>query len=625
MSNQKILTLAEATSKRDFARKKNEKALQNLNEMKELSVSFEPSYPLMESALGEMQNNLNELAACLDRASQLGEEINKSKETAKWIEEYGEFLARKIKAVRSLKAAGKFKSAIEMLREIHIPAELNEFHFVSVYREVSMWLLADLYRCKAEEENKQGKMPLSNDEYDYFEKLVAVLPIGLNPASSKKSMEDYLRGLYFLRASYWLDDHYLTTEVLEAYAMRIQEHLYREYNASKLTQWRFRVLRYRFVRAYNEACKHYFDDEPEYKDALAFFHLKNVFSEDELTHKAYIESENDEAFRVAFLQSDMLRKGSNDFHEESGSISLTIASPMDIPARALAKTYVDPNLGEKRKAILLNEFSSMTFTQKIYFLEAVVKEGISEQDEDQLLSVFESNKAQRKANLEKVSTSLLAIKERLYESHVSRFDRITDSLFRSSKAIKTTIKTPINDVRTLSRLGFKDPPKGKKYVSTMVKGRSRGLFALAWIIGLIVVIGLAFGASWLIHLYCPAQYQPYAYLAPTFFVHGCILFLIVRYCDNDERGSAYARRVLGVILLLLAVLTLFYFMFPVQLNMLVNVGYTLIIGTSVMTLVTLTTLKDFRKRLGFWMYWPTMTLLVASVVFMIINMMNGLI
>ena len=66
-------------------------------------------------------------------------------------------------------------------------------------------------------------------------------------------MEDYLRGLYFLRASYWLDDHYLTTEVLEAYAMRIQEHLYREYNASKLTQWRFRVLRYRFVRAYNEA------------------------------------------------------------------------------------------------------------------------------------------------------------------------------------------------------------------------------------------------------------------------------------------------------------------------------------------------------------------------------------
>ena len=247
------------------------------------------------------------------------------------------------------------------------------------------------------------------------------------------------------------------------------------------------------------------------------------------------------------------------------------------------------------------------------------------EDEAILLDALEGNKRQRKANLEVVSSSLLTIRENVYGDHLPRIDRITDSLFRSAKAIKTAVKTPVNDVRTLSLLGFQDPPKGKKYTAPIVKGRSRFAYAIAWIIGLLIVLGLAAGAVALIYLYCPMASRPYAYLAPTFFIHGTILFLVVRHCDNDERGSAYARRVLGVVFFLLAALTLAYFMYPVQLAMFSDVGYTLIIGTAVMTLTTLTFLKDFRSKLGFWMYWPTMTLLVASVVYMIINMMNGLI
>lgn len=619
------LTIDELTVKRDSARRKLQKSQQNLAEMKEYKVTFEPSFPLMDSALGEMQTNLNELAERFERVNRLDGEIAKAKETAEWIDQYGAFLARKIQAVRSLKATQKYDDAIAMLRGLSIPSELKGFRFAATFAEVSMWLLAGLYRDKAELLNKHGKMPLDDEEYSYFEKLIAALPVGLNTEAEKRLFEDYLRGLYFLRASYWLDEHPLTADTLESFASKMQEYQYRDYNTSKLTQWRFNVLRYRFVTSYNEGCKRYFEEEPEYKDALAFFHYKGVFKESELTHKAYIESQDDDSFRVAFLQNDMLRKSPADFEEESASISLTVANPMDIPSKSLAKSFVDPNLDQKRKEILLKEIALMTFTQKVFFLEAVVKEGISEQDEDLLLSVFESNRRQRKANLEKIASSLLTIRKSLRPGNLRRFDKVTDSLFRSSKAIKTAVKTPLNDVRTLSRLGFQDPPKGRKYIAPVVKVRSKGLYAFLWIIGILLVLGLAAGASLLIYIYCPAQYRPYAYLAPTFFVHLSILFFVIANCDSDERGSAYARRVLGVIFFLLAVLTLLYFMYPVQLGVLVDVGYTLIIGTAVMTLVTLTVLKDFRKRLGFWMYWPTMTLLVASVVYMIINMMNGLI
>ena len=609
----------------EAAQKRLDEAKKELEQLDKLSVNAKPSFPLIENALMEMQINLNHVSTRLWQISQLGDQLDRGKATAKWIHEYGDYLSSKLRFVGALKHNGRFDEAITALKECKIPSELRSFRFASLFLELAPWIEINLHLDKAEAQNKASLCPLTDEEYDNCVQLIQGLKFGLHARGDKAILEDRLRGIYFLRAAYKLDHEKLTSETLETLANHVQEYQYRDYRSSALTQWRYYSLRYRLVDSYNKGCVDYFDLNPEYKDALCFFHHKSFFRNEEILHKAYLSCEDDDSFRVAFLHADLMRKNEGDFYEEAASIVSTISKDEDIPSRCIADVFADPALDDARKQTLLKEISASPFPTKVFVFDAAMSKGISESDEEMLLEALEANRGQRKADLEKVASALLNIRAAIHPSLSNRFDEVVDSLFRSSTAVKITVKTPINDVRTLSKFGFKDPPKGSKFNSRVVKARDFYAYSFRWFIAIIIALGITGAGYYFTAVYCPESFRPYVYIAPALFLLIFILVTVQRNCGTDERGSAYARRALGIAFFLLSVLTLLYFIFPTTLIGLKDFGYTLIIGVTVMTLSTMVCLKDYKSRFGFWTYWPTMLVLVASLVFLIIDMMNGLI
>ena len=612
-------------SARQYYEEKIEEAKNQLAQIESIDVAPDLRFPLMESALVEMQINLSQVSTRLWEISRCKEDIDKAKRTKEWISSYASYLDSKLRYAMFQCKTERFDEAITALKNIKIPSELLSFRFASIFYELKQWLIAKIYKEKAEWMNSHSKCPLSDNEFTLFKEAVERLPIGVHSKSDFARMQDYLVGLSFLRESYLLDNKKLTPEKMVQLGQDIQRLEYSGMNSSSLTRWRHHVLRYRLLRSYNEACVEYFDTHPEYRDALTLFHYKHLFDAAELNHPAYTDSESDEEFRIAFLREDILRKNGNDFFEVAASISSTITSCDDIPCITIATVLTSSYLKDNQRASLLKVISGLTFTKRVYIFVAAKKIGVDDKNEEELFGLLEGNKQHRYADLEKVAKPLLYIRKNINPKFSERLENVIDSLFRSPKSIKIAVKTPMNEVRDLSKKGYKNPPVGSKYVSTPIKGHGKFYYGFTWFLAIVIPLAIAAVASALIYLYCPAGGQPYAYLAPPIFLEISFLTIVSMHCGRDERGSAYARRILGFIFIALAIFTLFYYIFPSELSAFATFGYTLIIGTAVMAFTSMMTLKDFNRRFGFWTYWPVAVILSAALVFLIIDMMNGLI
>lgn len=596
-----------------------------IDALQSMSVKTDISFPLVEGVLQEMQVNLDSLADCIEAVDALEAKMEKAEQLADYVRRYSEFLNRKIEAAIALSKGFRYIEAIHLLENVKIPADLMSFRFVAVFNEVSLYLQAGFYHDFAEYQIAHRQPPLSEEQFAAYSSLVQSLPVGVHDRGKKYSYIDHLEGLEYLMLSIAIGGKRLDEEAVRSYASRVQAFYQSKNRHSKLTIWRFHLFHYALLRRYNEACRYYFEEAPEYKNALALFHAKTLFFAKDLEHPAFVLSETDEDFRIAFLTEDMIRKDDVDLKHEAVSLAASIRERADVFAQSLARAYLSFPSDSPRRSIFVDCLQEATFTQRVYFADVCFQSDLDRKTQLQLIGLLGYRVNHIRADLEKVAPALVEIKGKLDDFLIERFDEITDRLYRSPKAIKIATKTPIDDVRKLSNREIKGPPKGKSYPSSEVKGHSLLAYLFGWLAAILIPLVICFGAALAIYLNLSEEVRPYALLAPALALYLYMLFITIIHFGNDERGSAYVRRYIGVLCLLLSIVTFLYFAFPQTLSMISSIRYTLIIGTAIVTVFTQFVLKEYRQRLGFWIYWPSSVLLVASLGFLIFDLMNGLI
>ena len=613
----------ETEIQRDSALEKAIFAYQDRLEKENLSLSFDVKLPLAESILSELESNLRAMADLTADLLQLHGELDRAKARAEWIGECGHELAMRIRLAGELSKENKYREALAALNVPEIPEELQIYRFYPTFLETSQWLKAHLYHELAEFNIMHDALPLEDEEYADYVALAASLPLGMYDYPHQWKYKDHARGLSFSIAAYKLKAKPLLAKELDSYISLLRDFLYHNHYGSDLTKWRFRAFRYTFLCQFNASCHYYFDVGRDYKKALAFFQSKAIFKPGDLDHPAYVHCEDELSFRIAFLKNDMLRKSDVDFREEIASVALMIAARNDIASTSLAEVRLaleDP----KKIEIYDHEMLSLRFEQKIYLFDAMMALSPDLALQKEMLAILLDRKSKRKVHLEDAAPALLSIREKLEPSLLGKYESLVGSLFHSLTATRICTKTTVEEVRELAHRPNK-MPRGKKTRATTVVGHSTFGYVMSWIFTCLVAIGAIGGVAFFVYLYCPADIQPFAYLAPLFGLYFFFAIIVIAHSGTDEAPSAYFRRIMGVVTLLLALGSLAYFGWPTQLAFLSSVGYTMIIGSASMMLLSMWIFREFRPRIRYFTYWPAFAVLVAALVMMIINMMNGLI
>lgn len=615
-----------AKRKKEIALRQAEEAEAILEKVEGLDLDIDFDFPLIKTELLEMQHNLDLLALDVEGLKKADEEIEEIKKTADYISSYAHYLANVIDQARVARKKGTYLEALALFENVKIPAYLRQFKFFALYYEIFSYIKASLFHDLAEDNISKGVAPLLLEQFDAYAALVETLPIGLHDEKEKNFYLDHVRSIYFCLCL----DEIKRSPYLEA--SRVDAYLNSKHGfatplpyVSNLTKWRYRLFKAALLEAYNRSCFYFFDKKRDYKNALALFHQSLLFSKTGLQHEAYINCNDDESFRVAFLKQDTLSKEGEDFAYEVSFIAEAIANPFDISSRTLADIYFHPSLEKKEKDALIRCLQKCNFMQRVFFVDACFENPMDKEDCKALVNLIAYNKKSRIADLERVSSSLLRIKKKVKYPESVIIEEVIRSLFRSARAIKLAVKSTNENVRALARLTYDGPPKGKPTENKLVRARSLGAYVFLWILAFLIPILLYAGASTLIVLYCPQDKWNYAFLAPLFFLYFYILRGIILHYGNDERGSAYARRVFGLVCFIFSLATLLYFIFPSYFSFMSGYGYTAIIFSSVMVLYTQIALKEYRVKAGFWMFWPSAVILVGALFFMIFDMMNGLI
>ena len=587
-----------------------------------LEVDF--SFPNMEEGLHQLQSCIDEVFLHQEDLHRIAHQVERAKESASEISRLGKTYAGVIQEVCALREQKHFESAIALLKQHEVLDAYKGYKFAKTYAEVASYLLVSSYHDLAEARIQKGESPLSEAEYADYESSIDKMILGMHTKQDKAQFKDHLHGIYYYLQAEKLSQTNLTVDNLDHYHEILDSYRYKGFGCSRLTLWRFDLYRSGFYQQFNKACSYYFDERPEYKDALVFFAHRDYLPYSYLEHPCYREANDEESFRACFLTQDMLRKEDVDFKLEVRSILQTVKEAKDIPSVSVARLYCHPNIGEAKRKMILEILKLVAFSQRIFVIEACFDFGINDDTKHLLLPLLLVPMKQRKCNLEAVAPSLSKISNQIQGSDKEAFDELVASLYRSGKAHRICIKSEEESVRLLSKKKF-GLSLGKKISNSTVKARSRGAYACLKVLSILLPILLMGASVFAIYSWCPEDAIGYALLAPILFAYLYILMMVLLHYGRDERGSIVAKRIIAFVSLALAIWAMLYFIMPEPLSFYRLYGYMTLILALLIAVPTQIILKEHKVKLGFIILWLALIVSIAASIFLILDTINGLI
>ena len=491
--------------------------------------------------------------------------------------------------------------------------------------EIAAWSRCCLYEHMGEFNITQGESPLSEEELDRFAAFVEELPTRIHDASQLEIFRDKIRGFRCVnQAKKALAMGRSLASVQDSLALIDEVEKFRS-TFSKFTSERLSYLRSVVLDEYNYLIVDAFDARRDYQDAEALFQIRGDFEKESIVHPDYRDAEDVHDFKLRFLKAEAVRMDEEAFSIAVYAYADSTRGKEEFEFEVLAHYLTLDTLSAEKKSFLLSAINRMSFELQIELLSLALTLGIQTEEQTAVLDGALACKDKR-YDLENGAKALRICCEKLDESLQKRFRILLKNLLRSPKAHRVGSKSSNPDVHALYG---EDPdnfrhPLGKPAPNTIVKPWDfslKGIFFGFTLILPLILCGAGFGV--LFALFGNNPIGRYLLVAP-FVVALLVLhiFICLRY-GRDERGSAIYRRFLGIDAIINSAISLVYFIAPTQLAFFAPVGITLLIVAGTQCLWGFFLFKDKNKGWSFGIYVPLLLCEIASLIFLILGLMNG--
>ncbi len=591
------------------------------------------------------QTNFPKTEALLFELTKQNEEMDKLKEEAQWIssitgegfvlesfETFAKHWKEALSSISALAKKGEFEEAFNELDSIS-KETIDLPNGGSLSSEKEAQLIVKSLRCRLEamriaKQKDLGSVWNESHITSHYYSCLA-LSSTLDGEQGKNKIIDEARGFvyaYFAEICEKQKEDYKTfTAGLPHWKMALSEEA-----ISKETK----AAKERFARSfslcYNTQVEKAFSLEQDYERALELFRFRSLFKKEELSLAPYRYAYDENEFRLYFTESEALGKDNNGFPPFIAELISKVKAPDVFEFQVLSHLLALPGITKDRFEIMLSAIKPLSFELKIQLLSSSLSLGLAPLRAQGLLRSIERTHP-KTLDLEALAKPLLFIKEHLNDALLARFLPLLDDILRSPKAHKVIVKSNSLALHALAGESQEIPRLaiGKAMKNSRVRAWGNGKYLCYLIFGICLPILLFALASVFIYLFpdISANSASLYGLIPLFAIYVWVLSILYNWIGFDERGSAVMRKALLGDALWKAVLALLYFVSPSLYPALDRVRYTLLGFALIESFLTFFLLKaKTKKALGdYLLFGANFVISVTALIYMILDMMNGLV
>ncbi len=606
----------------------------NTDENVSLSFAIDPdvSFPKSNALIREIQRQNEEISKLKKEALDItavsgfdyvGDSFDNY--AAKWDEA--------LQKIAELAKEGDIQGALDELSNVsneRIDVGIEGLDFAST-EEAS--LIGKSLRCRLEAMQirialKDG-LPCTESQVTGHYYNCLALSDDLDGEAGKKRIIDEARGfVYGFFAGICIEqkeDYKTFTASLPHWKMALEEPC-----LSKESQKRRDEFEKGFAVCFNRQAEKAFSEDCDYERALELFRLRHLLKKEDLSLAPYRYAYDENEFKLYFGEAEALGKERNAFLPFVIDIVSRIKTSSDFEFRLLSHLIALPGISKEQFASLAVAIKPLDFELKIQLLSSSLALGMEPIRTQEILRSIEKTHP-KDIDLEAEAKSLLFIKEHLNDALLARFSPILDNLLRSPKAHKVIVKS--RSLALHSLIGENDEmPRlslGRGLKNNRVYSWGKKRFACYVAFGIVLpIIVLIVGFSFIFLYDKIAVNRASVYeLLPFFGMYLFVLITLHCWCGFDERASATMRKILLADALWKAALGTAYFISPSLLPDLARIRYALLGFAIVESFLTFFILKPVKGKtlLDYLLFGATFSLSSVGVVFMIIDMMTGLV
>ncbi len=385
-----------------------------------------------------------------------------------------------------------------------------------------------------------------------------------------------------------------------------------------------------FAECFNRQAEKAFHEEHDYERALELFRLRPLLKKESIAVIPYRYAYDESEFRLYFSEAEALGKDRNAFLPFAMEIVGKIKTAEDFEFRLLSHLLSLPGISKEQFNLLVLSIKPLNFERKMQLLSSSLALGMTPIRAQEILRSLEKTHP-KQLDLEALAKSLLFIKEHLNDALLARFLPMLEELLRSPKAHKVIVKSRslalhslIGENGEMPRLSI-----GRGMKNTRVSSWGKRRFACYVAFGIILPILVLLAGFAFVYLFDGISVNRASIYAmiPLLGMYVFVLATLNCWVGFDERASALTRKILLGDAVWKAVLGAAYFLTPSLFSALDRVRYALLGFALVEAFLTFFLLKPQKKRAAFDYILFALAFAFSSlgVVFMVIDMMNGLV
>ena len=620
--------LAEAKLAREEAEKDLAHTQAKVDEIDNIRIDVDLSLPKSGQKLEEAKANYAKMKEFTEKAKALSDSTNVLIEGIAGIGELRKYAIYALHDIAELDKNKQFPEAFAKTQELEDKARAFQSGVDLILRkhllEITAWTRCALWDHLADCNVAEGKYSLTEEEFQQYVDAVAILPMGFHTEESRAAHVDkifgfrcYDRGLTTLNSPRSLDDLRALLALLDE-ANQTEKHL-------PLTIERIAYLHGVACEEYNRLADQFFDLDRNFDRALELFLLRGYFEESEIVHDDFRLAKDETDFRLRFLDKEALRMSDSEFSVAVYAYADSIQSEEELEFEILCRYALIKGISEDKVNFLVSAVNRLSFQLETIFLGTVLERGLVPERQKPIFDNLLARK-DKTLNLEKSAKALLNCKTMLDEPLRPAFERMLEDLLRSPHARKVVTKSTRPEVHGLVGEDMEnfERPWGKAAKNPVIK--SWDFFNKAMFVAFAVVLPAILWVAGFALIYVMLRenaFLAYFLLGPLVLaLIQCHLLIVGRF-GTDERGSAVFRRTIGLIGLACGIFSLVYFLLPEQLAVTKPFAFMALIYAAVVGIWGFFAYADKKKKLTAFIYVPLMLVIIASVIMMVIGMING--